>query len=325
VTPPLPGPSARERVEKRLFERLARTPVDTGAPEPRRRRAAGLALASLAFGAAGAVAILTFVRAQDGSGAEATAARPAQRAPQRLTFEGAEVEVAVNSVVNLGDPRAEGTTLLLARGAIRCNVQPRAERPAFRVRAGAVEVVVVGTVFSVRREHGVVTVTVERGTVHVRGPSGTTTLTAGGMATFAEEGSAETIATDEPATGKQDLDPRQMAYRAAQALEALEPATAATHFGAIARGDDVWAALSLFSLAELQHRRRRFDEALAAATSYLDRFPSGAQVQDALWLRAEILHASGASARASGAADDYLRRFPDGAYAEPARRLLSPR
>jgi len=63
--------------------------------------------------------------------------------------------------------RGRETTLDLAEGLVAAEVASRGDDGFFRVRAGAVDVVVVGTRFAVERTGGVVFVSVEEGTVQV--------------------------------------------------------------------------------------------------------------------------------------------------------------
>ena len=83
-----------------------------------------------------------------------------------LTLGDAVVEVAENTTISV-QRFAEGRTLLiLDKGSVHCEVQPRKNRPEFQVRAGDVDVTVVGTAFDVSRDE-VVKVAVQRGIVSV--------------------------------------------------------------------------------------------------------------------------------------------------------------
>ncbi len=83
-----------------------------------------------------------------------------------LTLGDAVVEVAENTTISV-QRFAEGRTLLiLDEGSVHCEVKPRKNRPEFQVRAGDVDVTVVGTAFDVSRDE-VVRVAVQRGIVSV--------------------------------------------------------------------------------------------------------------------------------------------------------------
>lgn len=96
---------------------------------------------------------------------------------------------------SLATPLEEGSTLIadevtstnvavrLERGAARFEVTPRPRR-LFRVRAGPVSVLVLGTVFTVDRRDGRVAVEVERGRVRVAWDGGAQVVEAGGRALF---------------------------------------------------------------------------------------------------------------------------------------------
>ena len=87
----------------------------------------------------------------------------------------------------------------LARGQIDCEVEPRAERAAVVVRAGEVEVTVVGTVFGVRRDE-LVHVTVSRGKVRVDAAGSSHYVAAGeswsGPALVADAGKNDELLAD---------------------------------------------------------------------------------------------------------------------------------
>jgi hypothetical protein len=99
---------------------------------------------------------------------------------------------------------------------------------------------------------------------------------------------------------------------------------AARAYRAVANGDDAWAALALYCLAELEASSGRPRDALAAVEEYLQRFPRGAGIEDVLWIRVENLRALGRPDDARAAAAGYLRRFPDGTYVKPAARVAVP-
>lgn len=91
-------------------------------------------------------------------------------APTTLQLDGSTIQVAGNTTVDLLREPEGGTTLLLTRGRVDCEVEPRMSRPPFIVHAADVRVVVVGTIFSVERHGDDVRVKVTRGKVRVERP-----------------------------------------------------------------------------------------------------------------------------------------------------------
>jgi hypothetical protein len=241
---------------------------------------------------------------------------------------GSDTSVAVQS----GDHGA--VTLVLARGTIDCEVAPRNGRP-IHVIAGDVDVEVVGTRFEVTRGTSV-RVDVTHGRVRVRTPSGESMVGAGER--WPVVAPTQTATVDPPAppptppvvtepdheTPKRDVPTPHDQFLAAQAREAHDWAGAAKAYRAIASGDDRWAALALYSLAELDSAHDRAAPALAALDEYRQRFPHGASVEDAAWLRIETLRVLGRADDVRTAAADYMKRFPSGTYIKSAVRLAAP-
>jgi transmembrane sensor len=127
-------------------------------------------------------------------------------------------------------------------------------------------------------------------------------------------------ARPEPARPEPKLSRRE-AFAAAQALESTNARRAASAYRKIANGKDAWAAVALYSLAELQTTEDR-DKALRTLDELARRFPASENVEDALWLRTETLRGAGRRVEARGVAAEYLRKYPQGTYAKPAARLL---
>jgi hypothetical protein len=117
--------------------------------------------------------------------------------------------------------------------------------------------------------------------------------------------------------------PRE-AFTAAQKLEGANRAgDAARAYRAIANGKDMWAALSLYSLADL-HAKTEPATALAELDELVRRFPHHANGEDAAWLRVDVLRRMNRSDDAKHAAAAYLRAYPKGTYADAATRIASP-
>lgn len=240
---------------------------------------------------------------------------------------------------------ANGITLVLQRGSVDCDVAPRNGRPPFRVISGDVRVEVVGTRFAVTRVGDGARVDVTRGKVLVRAPAGERLLTPG--ESWTPSAIAAAVASPQPAqqhTAADDIPtpgastetapaptqvpstrptPREV-FAAAQSLEAKQPQKAANGYRAIANGRDAWAALALYSLAEL-HAATDAAAALRDLDELARRFPNGANAEDAAWLRVGVLRQLGRSVEMGEAAAAYLRKFPGGTYAKPAAQLSAPR
>ncbi len=249
--------------------------------------------------------------------------------------------------------RADGVTLVLERGTIDCDVMPRSGREPFRVLSGEIEVEVVGTRFAVTRLGSGARVDVTRGKVRVRAPSETRVLTDGESwtplaitpaverqvpteaATTRPSGEEiEMAPPDDPgpaavpaavpaeATRPARPTPRE-AFAAAQRLEAKDPTQAAKAYRTISRGRDAWAALALYSLAELHAADP--PTALGELDELARRFPGGANAEDAAWLRVDVLRRAGRSDEVRIAAAAYLRAFPQGTYVGSAAKLATAR
>jgi FecR-like protein len=253
-----------------------------------------------------------------------------------------------------------GITLVLARGSVDCQVEPRHGRPPFKVVSGDVTVVVVGTRFTLTRTPSP-RVDVAHGKVRVEAPGGTwdieageswtpmtTASTAAAVAPAPESAAAPdpapeitmdavvvprakkpSVTTAQSPTDKSAIDPpstqelAKEAYRAAQRLENTDPKLAAANYRAIASGkDDGYAAIALVALAELSLKQNDPQGALAALDEHARMFPHAGTREDAAWFRIEALRTMGKRDEARGAAADYLREFPDGVYAKPAARLV---
>ncbi len=156
----------------------------------------------------------------------------------RLELGDAVVMVAAKTRVEMQRSSGGAITITLAFGRVDCEVEPRSGRAPFVVRAGGVDVTVVGTVFTVERDDEV-RVVVSRGRVRVDGPGASASLAAGqewsGPATMiaavdgATIGGDETpvaelsVAVDEPVV---ELEPRRRTRRV-PVVAVLEPAPAA--------------------------------------------------------------------------------------------------
>jgi len=161
------------RVERGLWSR-----IDSGAtdalPAVPRRRWLWVAMPALAVAAVFALLIGTgALGSQDddpvitSAGLDEPSRVVAGAAPSAVSFGDAHIELAAQSAIVM--TREGGSpSVLLERGLATFAVAPRADRPAFVVRAGDTVVRVVGTRFSVSRSDEQITVTVEHGLVDVQ-------------------------------------------------------------------------------------------------------------------------------------------------------------
>jgi len=352
VDPPQ-NESRRDRIERNVFAQLAQMRVaeraDAAVPaQPASNRRAWM---FAGLGAAVAAAVILVVSTKGEAPAPARVAE--DTTPSRIvtpvggesqfTVADAVIVAASDTSVDVKRAADGGITLVVARGAVDCDVAPRNNRPPFHVIAGDVSVEVVGTRFTVARTPSP-RVDVVRGKVRVRATGGTWLLSAGDSWTPPVSGSGEQVAEQAPVSDQTPeaadpqieidrvqnpptLTPTPMAphaqYQLAQKLEATDVPRAAKMYRVVASSKDSWAAPALFGLAELEAKTNA-THALADCNEYLRRFANSAQAEDVAWLRIEILRSAGRRDEARVAATEYLRQWPQGSYAGIARRIASP-
>lgn len=164
------------RIEGEVFAALDAQAPNVAAPKPRDAAAATTPLRRRAFVATGIFAAAAAVAAAFGirnlsSPAGATLSHVETGSGETtLTLGDAKVTVARESALLVGGDRGatdQGVLIVLDRGAVVCDVAPRAGRPPFVVQAGNVRVRVVGTRFAVARAASGANVKVEHGVVEV--------------------------------------------------------------------------------------------------------------------------------------------------------------
>lgn len=249
-------------------------------------------------------------------------------APTTVSFGDAEITVAPESTLVLAGTPANGVEIILERGSARFAVSPRRGRPPFVVHAGAIDVRVVGTVFTVARSGDAARVDVTHGEVEVVGHGRRVRVHAGGSwdssrdreaatgsstasinpddvaaaRTFPEDPVADVPAIAEsvrpprsavpqvPGAVVVPVDPKQ-AYEAAAALEPVDTAAAIAAYRKLARRNGPWSANALYAAARLAESYDR-NLALQLARQYGRRFPSGANAADAAELARRLTGAS---------------------------------
>lgn len=167
-----------ERIERRVLAAMSAS----RRPGPARPWWAPVRWLAPAVAVAG-VALAMFLNwraAQHMSGARAQARHVATSAAGTEVGLGhARVVIGAGARVSVDESPGGAVTVTLDHGRVDCDVTPRPARPVFRVRAGEVEVEVVGTAFAVERDQREVRVAVTRGKVRVRDARGERYLVAG--------------------------------------------------------------------------------------------------------------------------------------------------
>jgi transmembrane sensor len=349
----------RERVQPSWNaerERRVRARVERGLLSRRRRRGVVAVAMAAAFGV---IVVLFGQRWREPPAPVSVRAESAVLKPTLRFADGSEVfarsdDTRIESLAS----GADEVLLRLAAGGARFSVTPNAQR-SFRVIAGNVSVQVVGTVFSVTREAGQITVSVERGRVRVDAPAGERELGAGERGVFEEEPKLnEPLPVPPPSALPVAPVPRSVSpWRAlaqdgdyAAAFAELEregaravrdvpedlllaadaarlggrPDKAVPHLERLVRrhARDARAPLAAFTLGRtlLDQLGRPREAAQAFATARrLD--GSGALAEDALAREVESWSRAGDTPLARERAREFLARYPQGRRAALVRRL----
>lgn len=323
--PPVEGLSdiAWARVERNVWSALDASDADDqrrAAPRATTpsRRWGRYALAGALALAAAAVLVLLWPSAtathHDLPSRVATA-----ESPTTVSFGDAEITLASRSTVVLAGTPARGVDIVLEDGSATFAVAPRMGRPPFVVHAGAADIKVVGTEFTVTRSGDGVRVVVAHGEVEVVAHGHRELLHAGDSwdssrdweaatgssatitnpddvataRTIPDEGGAEVGSAPAPVTGgaparvAQVVDPKA-AYEEAASLEPSDPSAALAAYRKIARGSGPWAANALYAAARLAEQEGQNDVALSLARQYGKRFPKGANAFDAARLATRL-------------------------------------
>jgi hypothetical protein len=331
------GERAWSQIERRVFDELDAAPARRSVPALRRNRWLVPLVAATAF-AAGLGAVLI------GRSMAPLRAQPAwvvsDAGPTAVTLSAARLELLARSAAFVHDGGDEGITVILDRGGVDCEVEPRHGRPPFVVQAGDVRVSVLGTRFVVLRQGDDVLVQVVRGLVRVESRDGVRLLRpAESWRSIAPRGPTPIplpmpVLTPPPTTAapvplptppapievEQPL-PRRTTRGAPRAAEApVEPPPPAPVAPSATEAADPGP-----SSAELFDRAARLEarDPAGAARGYeeLER-RDGAWAANALFARARLEADRGHAAAARALLGRYLERFPRGSNAEDARALL---
>lgn len=316
------------RVERGLMQRLDNEPAVPATPPPRRR---WVWIAAPALALAAAIALVIGLR---GGTDPAPSGEPSRvvagDAPSSVSFGDAHLALASRSAIVMayegGSP-----SVLVERGAVGFTVAPRAERPAFVVRAGDVVVRVVGTKFEVARSEERVGVKVEQGIVDVIYRGATVRVGAGEQWSSERPEATTTIAIAMPPptptpTPAPSIDPPS-ASPATPSPATPSPATPAPAMPPPAIDPPTPTPTAKISTTDRESYERlsRLEarDPATALAGYLQ-LSSGSSEWAAIGLfAAGRLAADRNDPRAKTFLEIYLRRFPNGANAADAKTLLN--
>jgi hypothetical protein len=191
-----PEPLSEQRwakIERGVFARLdvpeQRVAVPVRSPRVGAFLAWGMAFAALVFAA-------RFVIHATFKGSAPIPTGPTQiftgLSSTHVAFEGLSLDVSPESALILAADSASGVHLVLDRGAVACDVDPRPPGAPFIVLVGDVRVRVVGTRFTVTRLSDSARVHVDKGVVEVHAKGGSFRVAAGESWPSAEGTGADT-------------------------------------------------------------------------------------------------------------------------------------
>ncbi len=313
----------------------------------------------LVAGAVAAVLVAWLVLRPRGGAPTAVVVPPAPEV-QRVRTEGGPSTVDLGEATITVDQNTEieihrdggGIQVVLAHGAVDCEVAPREHRPPFVVDAGEVDVTVVGTAFRVERDADV-RVTVTHGRVLVASPAGERWLggqvVAVALAPVADpklddrrpvvvppverkkiarvDGPAPVVKAGKPPRTDRvrPAEPVRKAPRgsvaAALDLGIDDPRTLITAYTNLV-ANDPRARHALYSIIWVQwFRQHDRGAAVRSAQHFERRFQGGDYAEDALVIRIMATCNGGPSEDCRAAAHTYVRRFPSGSYFDAARDI----
>jgi hypothetical protein len=262
-------------------------------------------------------------------------------AASHVVLDGLTLDVAAESAVVVSGDATRGILVVLDRGSVTLDVEPRAARAGFVVQAGEVRVRVVGTRFGVSRWMDRASVQVERGVVEVDASGRTVQVHAG--ETWRSADSAETVGTPS-ASGAAvaaeaqsprapvDATPPEHAEHGRirrHASEAPVGASRTTEKAAASAKPDppapkpmpaqqpasqqLYEAAAQLEVSDPARAIALYRQVVARGDSWL---------ADALFAQGRLEAERGAHAQARATLTEYLARFPRGSNADDARLLL---
>lgn len=193
-----------------------------------------------------------------------------------LSFGNAYVSLEPQTVVLVSGRRTS-----VEAGKATFALAPSANDGGFEVVAGdarASTVRAIETKFHVGRSASVVTVAVERGMIELNYQGEQRTLHAG--QTWTSHAAPAKAVTTPTAPTLEPVDVRRARYERLAALEVRDPAAALAGYLELASGRSRWAEVALFAAARLAAERMD-PRAVPLLTTYLKRFPRGANAADA--------------------------------------------
>jgi hypothetical protein len=262
-------------------------------------------------------------------------------AASHVVLDGVTLDVAAESAVVVSGDATRGILVVLDRGSVTLDVEPRAARAGFVVQAGEVRVRVVGTRFGVSRWMDRASVEVERGTVEVDASGRTVRVHAG--ETWRSADSAETataapssaavVVAPSPAPSSRAMgeatSPERVDHgrirrhaseapagggRTAKAAEsAPDPAAAKSMPAQQSSSQQLYEEAAQLEVSDPARAIALYRQVVARGDSWL---------ADALFAQGRLEAARGANAQARATLTEYLARFPHGSNADDARLLL---
>jgi hypothetical protein len=331
------------RIRHQVYDRIA-ADADASGPVSARRSMTVHAKAWHVWMAAAAVVIAVTtaslaVRTVAGHGSKlADPSRIATgAAASHLVLDGLTLDVAAESAVVVSGDAARGILVVLDRGSVTLDVEPRAARAGFVVQAGEVRVRVVGTRFGVSRWMDRASVQVERGVVEVDASGRTVQVHAGETWRSAEtvstpSASGAAVAAEAPSPrAPVDGTPPEHAEHGRVRRHASEAAVGASRTeksAAIAQPDppapkpmppqppssqQLYETAAQLEVSDPGRAIALYREVVARGDSWL---------ADALFAQGRLEAERGAHAQARATLTEYLARFPRGSNADDARLLL---
>jgi hypothetical protein len=256
-----------------------------------------------------------------------------------VVLDGLSLDVAAESAVVVSGDAARGVLVVLDRGRVTLEVEPRVARAGFVVLAGEVRVRVVGTRFTVSRWMDRASVEVERGTVAVDAGGRTVQVHAGeawrSVDPIDTAGAPPSVASLEqppPPAAAEGTAPERGARIRRHAGDAQNAAAREEKRAASSSAPEAAAAKPAAppppstptsqQLYEAAAQLEVSDPARAIALYRQVAARGDSWLADALFAQGRLEAARGAGAQARVTLTEYLARFPRGPNAEDARLLL---